>query len=472
MMLALRKLNKGLGMTDNRENDEFGFDVDDVESLKKTVVDESDSALELDIELQKNDSSGVTNDFLDSLGKAAKEPINFSEKEISNEKKSKNGLVLGLSGLAVACAVAVGGYFFVAPMVLGGGQQEVNSFGLAPAENENIVSDLSFSQLEQDNGNADANDAYGQQNSFAGLDNTVDGNELVAFSERDDSLAESEIGQIDDELDTYSEMPDEGDVVISPRKISDEERMYDKILAEASVLDAPHEAIKIDRNVVTMELQVKRMNRIEMEVADTRESLKDVRDVIGAIREQTSAISKALEDSNVNNKRLGDDIKQLSVKVESQIESQKADIAALKADLKNIEAGKVSSVAQVAVAQVAVNEQTVTKTESAQEPAVKGKVDSTVAQKTVNLPAPTARPVTVKAPAVRAPVARAECATTKVSENWRVKGVTPSSAYVERVQDGQGLLLKAGVSLPGFGTVKSFNPVERSVCTTSGIVRR
>lgn len=472
MMLALRKLNKGLGMTDNRENDEFGFDVDDVESLKKTVVDESDSALELDIELQKNDSSGVTNDFLDSLSKAAKEPINFSEKEISNEKKSKNGLVLGLSGLAVACAVAVGGYFFVAPMVLGGGQQEVNSFGLAPAENENIVSDLSFSQLEQDNGNADANDAYGQQNSFAGLDNTVDGNELVAFSERDDSLAESEIGQIDDELDTYSEMPDEGDVVISPRKISDEERMYDKILAEASVLDAPHEAIKIDRNVVTMELQVKRMNRIEMEVADTRESLKDVRDVIGAIREQTSAISKALEDSNVNNKRLGDDIKQLSVKVESQIESQKADIAALKADLKNIEAGKVSSVAQVAVAQVAVNEQTVTKTESAQEPAVKGKVDSTVAQKTVNLPAPTARPVTVKAPAVRAPVARAECATTKVSENWRVKGVTPSSAYVERVQDGQGLLLKAGVSLPGFGTVKSFNPVERSVCTTSGIVRR
>lgn len=482
MTLALRMLNKGLDMTDNRESNEFGFDESDVESLKK-VTSETHLTLELDVESQGRESADMRDEYLEAMGESAEQSINLDGETVKHGKKSGNGLILGLSGLVVALIVGAGGYFFVAPMVLGGGQQAASSFSSAPVEEEQAGGSLAFSQQGQETGSAGLVSASDGSNAFDGLDidetdlfagdNHIAGNgaELVAFSGNNDAQVEPEIAQEEAvKDDVYANMPDEGDVVVRPQ-ISDEERMYDNILAEASIIDAPHEAIKIDRNVVTMELQVKRMNRVEMDIAETRESLQGVKEVIGAIREQTSAIAKTLEDNNVNNKRLSDDIKQLSVKVESQIESQKADIAALQIDLKKVEERKVSQISPAA--QVAVQEKPAIKPVSVSKPAVEQeKVVAATVQKAVNLPAPAARPVTVKAPVVKAPAVRTECASTKVSENWRVKGVTPSSAYVERVQDGQGLLLKAGVSLPGFGTVKSFNPVERSVCTTNGLVRR
>lgn len=449
------------------DKDSYGFDKDDMESLSidGPLQDLSANAAEQDQAEGKIDSQQ-----LEDLGSAGRDDI---LNERFKEKKNNTGLILGVSAVALTLIVTLGGYFFVAPLVLGRGAP-TNEFQSPPNEVE-VPGAFSFSEsknIEPPSDDESFSDfGIDEPSSFTrGADlPSESGSESVAFSSvsharNNDIVPESVEPALPDEEYPYSDdLEGDGDVVIRS-EISEEEQMYDNILAEAGTIDVPHDAIKIDRNVVNMELQVKRISRVELDIAETRKSLGDMSQVIGAIQEQTSKIAKALEHSTENNQRISSEIKQLSAKVEGQIELQKADIAALKVDIKkrstvSVEAAKVKEPQAVAARNVAPKSTPVSVPPTAQKP--------------VTLPAPAARPVMVKAPAPKPAAARrTSCAAGNVSENWRVKGVTPSSAYVVRIQDGQGLYLKQGVSLPGFGTVKSFNEIDRSVCTSSGIVRR
>ncbi|WP_219096316.1 hypothetical protein [Pseudomonas sp. UMAB-40] len=64
-----------------------------------------------------------------------------------------------------------------------------------------------------------------------------------------------------------------------------------------------------------------------------------------------------------------------------------------------------------------------------------------------------------------------ECGAKTISQNWNVKGVSTSAAYIRRT-DGEGIMVRADMEVPGFGTVKSFDPNSRTVCTTSGLIVR
>lgn len=451
------------------DKDNYGFDKEDVASL---ALDQSLNDLPAGEVEQGQTEIKMDAQRLEDLGKAGR--ADFLIEEVK-EKKNNAGLILGVSGVALTLIVMLGGYFFVAPMVLGRGAQE-DAFQAPPNEVE-VSGGFSFSEPKntEDSSDAESFSDFGidEPSTFTGRADlpSESGSESVAFSsveaERNNDIVPITVEPaIPDEVHPYSDdLENDGDVVIRA-EISEEERMYDNILAEASTIDVPHEAIKIDRNVVNMELQIKRISRAELDIAETRKSLGDMSKVIGSIQEQTSKIAKAIENNTEKNQQISNEIKQLSAKVEGQIELQKADIAALKENIKKraeapVEVAKVKEPqAQAVVAQ-----------EVAPKP-VPVSVPPAV-QKPVTLPAPAARPVMVKAPVPKPATAqRASCASSNVSENWRVKGVTPSSAYVVRVQDGQGVYLKEGVSLPGFGTVKSFNEIDRSVCTTSGIVRR
>lgn len=477
-------------MTDKRDDNEFGFNADEVDALGRLAENEEAAELELELNLDsiKDDESVKSqNEHSEYLSKAFESDGSALESdnlEIPARNKSSSGIIVGVAGVAITLAVAVGGYFFVAPMVLGDSQAATGSFQSAPIDGD-VRNDLSFSQQnnQQVSSGQFSEDAGSEQNvpddfgGFSGESSELgealsQGNDdQFAFTGGDDleqsTHRESFVPESDEiENDMYGSFDDGDDVVISPQ-ISDEERMYDNILAEASTIDAPHEAIKIDRNVVTMELQIKRISQVELEIASTRKSMSDIVSVIDDVRKQTASIAKSIESNKEDNQRFSNEIRQLSAKVEGQIELQKADIAALKEDVKTLAQKPVAQAVAKSTPVVAPKPAPVKKPAVSQE-----KASPVVAQKTVNLPAPKPQPVAVRAPTPRPSTSNAACAATKVSDNWRVKGVTPSSAYVERMQDGQGLLLKAGVSLPGFGTVKSFNPVERSVCTTSGLVRR
>lgn len=64
-----------------------------------------------------------------------------------------------------------------------------------------------------------------------------------------------------------------------------------------------------------------------------------------------------------------------------------------------------------------------------------------------------------------------QCQASTVSQNWKVKGITNSGAYVRRT-DGEAAMLRIGYEVSGFGRVVSFDPVSRTVCTTSGLIAR
>lgn len=65
----------------------------------------------------------------------------------------------------------------------------------------------------------------------------------------------------------------------------------------------------------------------------------------------------------------------------------------------------------------------------------------------------------------------AQCRANTVSQNWKVKGITSSGAYVRRT-DGRAAMLRIDDDVAGFGRVVSFDPVSRTVCTTSGLIAR
>lgn len=70
-----------------------------------------------------------------------------------------------------------------------------------------------------------------------------------------------------------------------------------------------------------------------------------------------------------------------------------------------------------------------------------------------------------------APKAVTGCGAKVISQNWAVKGVSASAAYIRRT-DGEGVMVRVDMEVPGFGTVKSFDPNARTVCTTSGLIVR
>ncbi|WP_153785231.1 hypothetical protein [Pseudomonas sp. EMN2] len=60
-----------------------------------------------------------------------------------------------------------------------------------------------------------------------------------------------------------------------------------------------------------------------------------------------------------------------------------------------------------------------------------------------------------------------------ISQVWAVKGVSTAAGFIRREADGLGIMVNKDSEVRGFGTVISFDPANRVICTTSGkIVQR
>lgn len=71
-----------------------------------------------------------------------------------------------------------------------------------------------------------------------------------------------------------------------------------------------------------------------------------------------------------------------------------------------------------------------------------------------------------------APAGGSSCNAKSVSQNWKVKGVSSTTAYIRRESDGVGIMVRADTPVPGFGVVKSFDPNARTICTSDGLIVR
>jgi len=212
--------------------------------------------------------------------------------------------------------------------------------------------------------------------------------------------------------------------------------------------------------------------------------------------EKLEALSKAVTDSSremgiVLNavKVLSDDVKSLRQQVEvnssksAALEGQLGKVGASLDDLSKKTELRLKEISKTAVsaAIAAVNKDQKPKQEKLVLVGGKRESDYRPAPKSaVPVSKPTPSPAIEKTP-VRT-VAKTtpqenkgnqgqQCQARTVSQNWKVKGITNSGAYVRR-SDGEAAMLRIGYEVSGFGRVVSFDPVSRTVCTTSGLIAR
>lgn len=103
---------------------------------------------------------------------------------------------------------------------------------------------------------------------------------------------------------------------------------------------------------------------------------------------------------------------------------------------------------------------------------VKAKTEPVAEQKVVTIPP--SRPAIAARPVVAQPMPDySSCkAGGKVSQIWRVSGANQNAAYLFRAKDNFSMVVRLGTEVPGFGLVQGIDVANRSVCTTSGLIRR
>lgn len=271
--------------------------------------------------------------------------------------------------------------------------------------------------------------------------------------------------------------------------LSEEELMYDQLLAKADQIEAPAEAIVIDQSVIQRQMNSRRFQELESQVEASRNSIGTMQEAVGDMANEVKNLSQLVEQSTSSQKQLAERVDQLAKTVES-INSQ-PDMADMKTLINRIadQATNAQRTANRALENsgAAVQGNTPRQSAAASAPAP-ARRPAAPAQAATRSPAPAPKPTAATqapaaaapAPAVAAtapapapaPAAPAGCDVATVSNLWSVKGVNATSAYIVRKSDKAGVFLRAGIEVPGFGKVVSFNPDGRFICTTSGMIGR
>ena len=306
---------------------------------------------------------------------------------------------------------------------------------------------------------------------------------------------------------------DEGSVTLNAA-LSDEEMMYDNLLSRVEEMDVPIDAISIDQDVVQRRLSAKKIDRIEREINESRQSIQQLGNLISTVQGQVQSLGEAIEGSTQSQAKLAQSVTQLEAAVSGLSKSQRQEIDDLRKDIRDSlsVAKSAKASAEEAIAKAESQESSRTDARATEPVAVAPPARPIAASSTAPVSGgtdshrgtskPSASPSTDgrAAPVIQHAVLTTEqapkkviaaapltsghkpqsdnqslpaaCPAGAVSANWAVKGVNSQSAYVMRKSDRQGLFVKEGVAIPGFGVVTAFNPDQRIVCTTHGIVSR
>lgn len=258
-----------------------------------------------------------------------------------------------------------------------------------------------------------------------------------------------------------------------------EELEFDRLLEQTSNIGQLPEGVVIDQAVVRNNVQARKISTIEKEIVAQRASIGEFRTAISDMRGLVGQMATSVASSKESQEVLTRAVKELSVKVDGIANAGiSADVdRRLKAMEQAVAKQAVSN--NVATAKASAAPPVIT-VESAQARQAERRQAAAAPKPTAPAAAPTPaqarpRPAVVATPAPKPAPAAApvdQCAGKPVSQVWRVKGVNQTSAYITRPQDRNGFIVALGVEIPGFGRVVGFNPANRQVCTTSGLIGR
>ncbi|MFJ7794575.1 hypothetical protein [Pseudomonas sp. NPDC096950] len=252
---------------------------------------------------------------------------------------------------------------------------------------------------------------------------------------------------------------------------SAEEQAYDDLVDQASKLNVPGSAIKIDDNVVKQNLAKQGAAAAEASVQQDRKQIAELRTLTNDLQATMKSLNTTMEAIAKNQERVTKEQESISstlANVTSEMKTLKGTVDANKKDFnllvaEAVKRAKGSTDVKEVRPTLAVKPQPVVKPQLAK---------ATTEVINVQLPPPQ-KVVAQTAPTYEENHSPAEkCTATSVSSNWRVKGINKTSAYIVRAQDGQGMIVRNGEQVPGFGTAISFDRYSRQVCTTNGLINR
>ena len=252
---------------------------------------------------------------------------------------------------------------------------------------------------------------------------------------------------------------------------SAEEQAYDDLVDQASKLNVPGSAIKIDDNVVKQNLAKQGAAAAEASVQQDRRQIAELRTLTNELQATMKSLSTTMESIAKNQDRVTKEQENISstlANVTSEMKSLKGTVDANKKDFNLL----VAEAVKRAKGNAEVKEVRPTLAVKPQ-PAVKPQIAKATSD-VINVQLPPPQKVdTQTAPTYEESHSPAEkCTATSVSSNWRVKGINKTSAYIVRAQDGQGMIVRKDEQVPGFGTAISFDRYSRQVCTTNGLINR
>lgn len=244
--------------------------------------------------------------------------------------------------------------------------------------------------------------------------------------------------------------------------LTEEERMYDALLESAQTLDVPIEAIKIDRSVIEGREREQRVSAVEKAITSTRAEIGQLSQSITHLNAESASMRKTIDENAKTTQAIRDSIEKIEALVNTRMGAVDKRIASMEAK------------AAAAPAPAAPKAPAKPKPAPVKQPQAPAKQEvAKVAPRPAPAPAKPVIPATNR-PAQPAVAAQAvSCsATGKASQVWRVAGANSNSAYLVRAQDNASLVVQLGTQVPGFGVVQGIDLATRTVCTSSGVIRR
>lgn len=417
--------------------------------------------------------------------------------EVEEAPKKSNFTAIIVAGVILGIIV-IGTFGYFAVSVLGGG----NSQAAMPAQSNSQIGTPDSIGLDSSFESGNNTQSQSPQEVAQALDAALSG---AALTPREVAASAPALSNDKGEKNiviTYGAESLNADVgvvestqaqqVSPPQSLTNEERLYDNLLTSVEGMDVPPEAIKIDQGVINRRLESQRLNSLETELKGARESMAAINGSVESIRTQVAGFAQIIDKNSADQAALSDSISELTAEVKQAAASQENELKALKAAVASVQkradqaverAGEAKNLAQTrpAVERPAAAETVKPRpAQTVQAPAARP--PAPVQQQAAPVVAPSREFTETPTPrSVQAPIAAssssssalpAHCDGSRVSANWRVKGVNSHSAYVVRSQDQQGIYLKVGVEVPGYGHVQSFDANNRAICTTSGLIRR
>lgn len=499
--------------------DDQHIDFLDLDELSGTNVGAFDSKDELDVSPLDFDIQSEPPLAQERTRQAPKaEPSFDDDDEIvasDDEPKRSSNLPLIIGGVVIAI-LAFGGLGIFAKMVVFKTPQARQASVASVTQNNSAVSDvqidtsaIGFSQPSvqkqtvggQEQSQVSQQVATNQQlNSVDQAINSANGQQSQEKQRADDVSAKNLLitqGIPQSTSDASSQN-------VKPSSTTDEEALYDKALSSVENMQVPAEAVRIDPAVIQRQLAEQKVGKMQGNLQSVQDELGTMKGLVHDMQSTMSVLNQKLETNQSKQNAMEGQIAKLTEAVTSataqQAESsaqQAKELEALKAEIKGVAAraakaeetaataSKASAAATVAAeerAQVQVERPAPVKPAPVQRAEAPKPQVAQQAQQAYSMPVstnvqaqqPVPTPRQVQEPREVASSAPEQCSGSNpvVSGVWRVKGVSRTAAYIVRAEDDAGIYLRASSPVPGFGVVVSFDPNSRSVCTTSGLIRR